>query len=197
VAEEDGRVTGYAQYRIRPGSWEDQHGDHTVVVRELIARTPGAVAGLWGLVLEHDLTARIEVSDRPEDDPLLGLLAGFRRIRPTMHDQLFVRVIDVPTALAARRYAAPGRLALSVHDPLGPTQVYRLEVGADGVADCRLTGDASDIELDIEDLGGCYLGRSRLLALARAGRLAGGARELVLADRMFGWEMAPWCQEMF
>ena len=76
------------------------------------------------------------------------------------------------------------------------TIVVELEGGPDG-ASCRLTDKAPDLVLDIEDLSGCYLGRSRFATLARAGRVGGDKNSLRLADQMFNWDPQPWCPEVF
>lgn len=188
---------GYLQYRLRRGRWADHHGDHEVRVVELLALDPSAAAGLWGLVLNHDLTAKVVAWGRPVDDPVFNLLAGYRRASARLGDQLWVRIMDVPGALTGRRYPVDGRITLAVGDPLdGSATGYRLDV-VDGSAECRRTDAHPDIELDLEDLGACYLGRPRLRELARAGRVRGAGAALALADHMFGWDPPPWCQEVF
>lgn len=196
VAEGPDGPEGYVQYRLKQG-WTDHHGDHTVRVRELVSLTPAAASALWNLVLTHDLAGTIEAHDLPVDEPLFDLLAAVRRAAPTLTDQLWVRVLDIPAALSARRYPVEGSLVFEVHDSFGDASgAYRLTGGPDG-ADCIRSTDPADIALDVEDLGACYLGRARFGALARAGRLTGSAEALRTADLMFTWDPAPWCQEVF
>lgn len=197
VATDGNRApTGYAQYRMK-GNWTNHHGEGTVQIEELIATTPEAAAGLWRFLWSHDLTARITTSHLPVDDPLFELLSAPRRAAPTVLDGLWVRVLDVPAALEARRYPADGSLALEVHDPMGMSGgVFRMEVD-DGVASVSPTGDTPDISLDIEDLGAGYAGWSRFGRLHRAGRVAGDPAALARADALFGWDPQPWCPEVF
>ncbi len=197
VVERSGTVEGYVQYRIKAGPWSDNHGDGEIRVRELIGTTPEASASLWSFVLGHDLTARITAHNVPEDDPLFSLLDGSRRSAPRIVDQMWLRILDVDAALRARTYASDGSLTMTIHDPSDRTlTTRRLEV-VDGRASVGSHVGEADIHLDIEDLSACYLGRSRFRELSRAGRLTGTPEALTLADNMFGWDPAPWCQETF
>jgi predicted acetyltransferase len=107
-------------------------------------------------------------------------------------------VLDVPAALAARSYASQGSLVLEVHASCEPASGgrFRLEVGPDG-ATCETTSATAEIALDASDLGAAYLGGRSLRALARAGRVQGSAEALAQADRMFAWDPAAWCPEVF
>lgn len=190
-------VEGYVQYRIKPGDWEHHHGDGELRLREVFAETPEAAASLWAYLLGHDLVASITTGMLPEDDLVFSLLDGWRRAMPTVVDQMWVRILDVPAALEARRFGTDGALTVAIHDPMDRSlSTHRLTV-EDGIGTVdHHTGDV-DITLDIEDLGAAYLGRSRFRRLARTGRLAGSPDALALADAMFGWDPAPWCQEVF
>lgn len=194
---EDGTPTGYVQYRVK-SDWDDLHGAHEVRVVELMATSPEAAAGLWSVVLSHDLAKTIKAELRPVDDPLFDLLAARRRAAPQITDSLWIRILDVPAALTARGYSAPGDVVIGAVDPLdGAASRYRLVVDADGTARCGVTEAEPDVELDLEDLGGAYLGWARFRRLAAAGRLRGRDEALATLDRMFTWDPAPWCPEVF
>ncbi len=189
--------SGYAQFRLKEG-WEREHGHHEVRVVELIGSDGPAWSGLWRHVVSHDLAGIIKADNRSVDDPIMDLLAGPRRARTTIGDGLWVRILDVIGALESRRYRGPGSLAITVHDPQRITDgTYRLEVDETGTARCSRTDDDADIEVDVEDLGAAYLGRSRFAALGRLGRVSGSARAMRTADALCGWDVAPWCPEVF
>jgi predicted acetyltransferase len=110
-----------------------------------------------------------------------------------------VRLLDLPGALAARRYAVEGTLVLEVSDALRPRNQgrFRLEGGPDGAA-CRPTDLPPDLALDVTDLGAAYLGGASLASLARADRVverSPGA--LARADRMFAASPRPVCTTHF
>jgi predicted acetyltransferase len=189
-------ASGYARYRVR-SKWEGGHGAGTVEVAELVAATPAAEAGLWGLVLNHDLVSSITVWHRPLDDPLLQLLEVPRRAGARLSDALWVRLLDVAAALEARGYAADGVLTLEVVEPGGgKSERVRLEVSG-GTASVQPVSTEPEITLDHEDLAAVYLGQPGFRRLARAGRLRGDPVALERADRMFSWDPAPWCPEVF
>lgn len=191
-----GEPEGYVRFRVAQ-KWEEGHGAGEIRVLELVDATPEAAAGLWSFLLGHDLVAEVK-AERPSDDTLPWLLAAPRRARRVVGDGLWVRVLDVPAALEARRYRAPGTVTFEISDPLGRVDGrYRLEVAEDGTGRCRPTDDRPDLVLDVEDLGASYLGAPRFAAGLRAGRMRGDQAAAVAADLMFGWDPSPWCPEVF
>jgi predicted acetyltransferase len=196
AVEGDDGIAGFAQYRFL-SKWDGGHGAGKVMVQELQGTTPESWSGLWGYLLGHDLTAIIKAPNRPTWDPIFDLLAGERRARASRQDALWVRIMDIPAALGARRYSAPLDLVFGVDDPMGDTSgSYRLMARDDG-AECRPTTDTPALEIDLEDLSACYLGRSRFAQLARSGRIRGDQASLAAADRAFTWSPEPWCPEIF
>jgi hypothetical protein len=110
-------------------------------VRMLVGLVPEAEAALWRYLFDMDLAGTIKLSGRPLDDPVRWRLADPRRLRVTdVGDHLWVRLLDVPGALAARRYAVADALVLEVTDALRPGNQgrFRLEGGPDG-ATCEPT----------------------------------------------------------
>ena len=196
VTEENGAVTGYVQYRFK-SNWTEGHGAGDVRIRELLGSTAESWAGLWRFVLDHDLTARIEASERPVDDPLFGLLSAPRRAHVTLSDSLWVRVMDVKTALEGRSYADTAGTVIQVHDPIDASLTkWRLDLSPEGSQVTPTDADA-EVELDLEDLSACFMGRSRFRQLALAGRLNGEPSDIAALERAFAWSPAPWCPEVF
>ena len=177
-----------------------------LTVRELMAVDPAASAALWADLLSRDLTTEFRIPRRPVDDPLLFQLADPRRTRPVLHDGLWVRIIDVPAALAGRRYSSPVDVVMEVRDEILPSNAGRWRLtprrgsgaGSGLAASCVPATSAADLVLDMTELGAAYLGGTRLGALAGAGRVAelrpGAARQLSAA---MSWDPAPWCPLVF
>ena len=194
-----GRVDGWVSYRIE-SRWPNGLAANIVKVRMLVGLTVEAEAALWRYLLDLDLAGTIRLQDRPVDDPVRWRLADPRRLRVTdVGDHLWVRLLDVPGALAARRYAVAGALVLEVTDALRPRNQgrFRLEGGPDG-ATCEPTTAPPDLAVDVADLGAAYLGGTSLVSLARAervGELTPGA--LPRADRMFAASPRPICTTYF
>ncbi len=185
VYEEEGRPLGYAKYAI---------GGDALHVQELMGLTPAAWAATWGYCLGMDLTTGATASRRPVDDPLPWMLADPARLRRSVSDRMWLRVVDVGPALERRRYATEGRLALEVRDEFCPWNegVYELD-GGEGGASCRQTRSAPDLALSASDLAAAYLGGVGFTTLARAGRVEERtAGALSVADGMFRTGVAPW-----
>ncbi len=189
-------VAGFAQYRSKQ-SWEEGHGAGTVEVKELIGTTPESWASLWSYVLSHDLVKQTKADLRPPWDPIFDLLAGTRRVGATRSDSYWVRIMDVPAALAARAYPSPVDTVLGVHDPMGDISgSYRLRADGNDV-ECALVDQEPDVSLDLEDLSASYMGRAKFRQLARAGRVSGDEPALAALDAAFTWDPQPWCPEIF
>ncbi len=105
VYEVDGRVEGYAVYGV-DGPWGPAGNDRSVTVQDLVATTPEAEAALWQFVCGIDLTQRVVHHWVPEDIELPWRLRDSRQMRTTsLRDWLWLRPLDVPVLLSARRYA--------------------------------------------------------------------------------------------
>ena len=195
-------VRGYSLYRST-ARWEEGTvlPDGAIDVWELIAADPAASAALWRDLLSRDLIASVTADLRPADDPLLYQLHDSRRARVRVVDNLWVRIIDLPGALARRAYASPVDVVLEVTDELLPANAgrWRLRAGGPGGgADCARTDEPADIALDVKELGAAYLGGTRLASVAAAGlvgELAPGA--VGSLSTAMSWDPAPWCPRIF
>jgi len=204
VADDAGTVRGYALFR-RKEKWAEAGPRGTVHVREAVAVDAAAAHRLWSFLLDLDLTATVEGPMLPADDPLLLLLVDRRGAVPRIGDNLWVRLLDLPVALAGRRYAAPLDVVLEVTDDRLPANAgrWRLVTGdrdADGAwtASVVRTGDDADLVIDVRELGAAYLGGRSIAAQARAGlvteRTTGSAQA---ASAAFAWGVAPVCSFVF
>jgi predicted acetyltransferase len=196
---EPSRVDGWISYRVE-NRWPDGLAANVIKVRMLVGLTGEAEAALWRYLLDLDLAGTIQLHGRPIDDPVRWRLADPRRLRTThVGDHLWVRLLDLPGALAARRYAVDDALVLEVSDPVRPRNQgrFRLEGGPDGAA-CEPTRAEPDLALDVADLGAAYLGGASLVSLARAERVAERTPGALLrADRMFAASPPPLCTTHF
>ena len=196
---EPGQPDGFAAWRIK-SDWTDGLPGSDLRVAEFVATTPGAHKALWRQILDVDLVRKVSAWKRPVDEPLRWLLRDPRRMMvKAQTDELWLRLLDIPACLAARRYPVEGKLVLDVTDTFRPDNSgrYVLEAGPDG-AESRRTDEAADLSLEVADLGAIYLGGVPATDLARAGRIVeekDGA--LLRADVMFAWDRAPYCGTMF
>jgi predicted acetyltransferase len=194
-----GRVEGWVSYRVE-NRWPSGLASNIINVRMLVGLVPEAEAALWRYLFDMDLAGTIKLLGRPVDDPVRWRLADPRRLRTTeVGDHLWVRLLDVAGALAARRYAVDDALVLEVSDPVRPRNQgrFRLDGGPDGAA-CEPTSATPDLALGVADLGAAYLGGTSLASLARAERVAELTEGALLrADRMFASAPPPICTTHF
>lgn len=195
--ETDGTVSGWTTYRVK-GDWQPHSPNNQIIVQDLLGTTPQAVAALWRFVLDHDLVRRVQRWSAPVDDPLTHLLANPRSLTVDVMDSLWLRLVDVDRALAARRYRVEVDVVFEVADVLCPWNAgrWRLAGGPEG-ATCTATDKPADVSLGVTELGAAYLGGVSLLELAAAGRVSGAADALSRASLAFGWDPLPWCPEVF
>ncbi len=198
VAEGPDGAKGYAIWRAT-GQWSATGPAGSVEVREMVADAADALRELWRFLLGVDLTRTVSYPFGSVDDPLLHLVEEPRRLAGALADALWVRVADLPTALAGRRYRVPVDVVLSVRDDLLPENagLWRLS-GDNSGATCASTSAEPDMSLDVRDLGAAYLGGTRLAALAAAARIREHRRgALAAADAAFSWHEPPSAVEMF
>jgi predicted acetyltransferase len=170
-----------------------------IEVDDFIAANETAYRDLFGYLAGIDVVSEIKLDDRPLDEPIRWQLTDGRALEQTSwFDHLWVRLLDVPAALAARDYAVQGRVVLDVVDHgLGGYGAGRvlLDVDESG-AQCKPTDEPADLRIDQRALASCYLGGHRLRQVAH------GVEELTpgslqRADVMFSVPLAPWNQTGF
>ncbi len=204
LAEDASGTRGYALY-AGVDTWAGFLPENVLTVRELMATDLAASAALCTDLLSRDLTTEFRLPRRPVDDPLLYQLADPRRTRPKLNDNLWVRIVDLPRALAGRRYACPVDVVLEVRDEIFPANAgrWRLTTGGEApggglAASCVRSSSPADLALDVTELGAAYLGGTRLGAMAGSGLVAelrpGATRQLSAA---LAWDPAPWCPMVF
>lgn len=166
-----------------------------ITVPEFFAATPEAYRDLWGYLAGMDVVDEIAVDERALDEQVRFLLGDARALETkSIFDYVWLRLLDVPAALAARTYGAHGSLVLDVVDESAPGYAAgRYELVADTSGSrCARTTASPDLRLDQRDLAAVYLGGHRLREVAIAGRvveLTPGAIERATA--MFGTALLP------
>jgi len=202
VYETDAGVEAYAVYKTKP-EWGVRGSSHQLLVDEAIGSTPRGTREIWRYLLSVDLVRTVKTSRLPSDHPLLALAAEPRRLGVTMGDGLWVRILEVKSALEGRTYGIDGRghgsVGFDLRDDYCPWNAGRWSVEVDnGRARVTRTEAEPDLALDANDLASLFLGGFTATALAAAGRVAelrpGG---LSAADALFPTALKPWCPQEF
>jgi predicted acetyltransferase len=169
--------------------------DRPLVVRDLHAADPAAAAALWRFALGVDLAVAV-TANCALDEPLELLLADPRDCATTgIDDEIWLRILDVPAALAARRFAPADPVLLGVRDDLleANAGVYRI---ADGTAE-RVDA-VPELECDAAGLAMAYLGdRSPSELVASGWWTSTDPAAVGAADAAFRTGVAPWAGTNF
>jgi predicted acetyltransferase len=193
------RPDGYALYRVRTDRALPEESAGIVEVEELVALTPQARYDLWSYLLAIDLAGRLDAPLLPVDDPLVALLRNPRTAETTQHDALWVRLLDVPSAIAGRAWSAEARLTVELTDDLLPQNAGRwlLDVGPAG-GRCTPTDAPADLALPVAELGATYLGGGSLVRAVDAGVVAEASPgAAAVFDHAARTARAPWNVTVF
>ena len=198
VLEVDGEARAYALYRTK-AEWGDRGPRNEITVMEVIGLDPAAERAVWAWLAGIDLVGRIKAWRTPVPHPLALSLRDLRRMGIGVGDGLWLRLVDLATALEGRSYEGSATTIVEVTDAFRPANAgrWRIEVTG-GSAAVTPTTDPADLALDTADLAAVYLGAFRFDDLLRAGRVTEcrpGA--VAAADRTFATHAPAWCSTPF
>lgn len=190
VHGEPGAESGFARYRpVNTENWfaSDQR---SIVVEDFFAPSADAYLGLLRFLLGLDLVHRVMFWMLPFDDALPWLFVDRRTAKTTaVHDETWLRVIDVQRALTARSYAGAGSVTIAVNDPVLQANSASFTITADGA---EPTTRRAQLHVGIDGLGAALLGGTSWRRLAAAGLArAADPATLDVADQLFAVPEAP------
>jgi predicted acetyltransferase len=194
--DETGAAVGFVRYKFRDDRWTHERPDNVVEALDLFAINVEYEARLWKYLADHDWVSEVTASTTRREDELWRELLVDRRVAwaGEQCDAEWIRMLDAPAALSARRYEVPGRVVLRVVDKDGHADgTFALDGGPDG-ATCGATAESPDITLPAAVLGSIYLGgftAGRFGALGMLDEHRAGA--VARLSAMFQTAIAPWC----
>jgi predicted acetyltransferase len=195
--ERHGRPDGFLSYRQFADSDPYGRPRGTLRVEELFGTSAEVEAQLWQHCIGNPLVSAITATRRPVNDPVSARLRDPRAWRQTVREDMGICFLDIPAALAARRYSREDAVVLEVIDLDGDRRRFVLEGGLAG-AHCERSTRSADLTVSLSALGSAYLGDVSLVELAASGQAAehtpGSLRR---ASAMFSWTPAPWVQDTF
>jgi predicted acetyltransferase len=191
----DGVDDGYAFYSIKWIEGEFAEVGGTCELHHLHATSTAVELALWTFLTEIGLSRRIVCVGRPVDDPVRLVAADYRGYQVKERwDEQWLRLLDVPTALAARTYHDRTPVSIAVTDPWFPENDGTYRVSGDGVT---RTTDAPDLTAPITAVSAAYLGGTSWADLLSIGAVQGSPDAARRADDLFRQTPAPWCGSHF
>jgi predicted acetyltransferase len=193
---DDGTYDGFAVYE--PKSIEDAFdvAESQLQVHDLQAADSAVAASLWRFLLDIDLVNQVRVVDRPLDEPLELWLTDRRQCRTVAtYDDLWLRLVDVETALQQRAFGSAEPVTIEVADSMLPTNSGCYRISGQGVE--RSTGQPQ-LSMDVATLASLYLGDHPVSRMVEAGRIQVHDAEAVpRAEELFRTGRLPWCGTNF
>jgi predicted acetyltransferase len=196
-AREDDEWRGYVVYDVARSPDAGQR----LRVRDFVALDSDAYVGLVRYLLRHDIASPLQWW-APLDDPFLSLLDDPGRVQVAYEQGMFLRVVDVAGAFAARPCLtdAPGQsLTLELTDEAAPWNAgcWRLEAD-DGCTLAQKCEDPPGLSLDVSLLAALFDGFLSPSQAARGGLLkVHSEAALAAADRIFAVLCPPFTADYF
>lgn len=168
-ATRDGRDVGAAYFHRTP-KWSNGRAEGTVGTFFLISTDAGARLALAKRLVDLDLMGTTEYWVAPDDALALWLPSPRSLGGSGVNDNLWLRIVDLPLAVAERGHAIDVDLVVEVTDTIlaenaGPWQW----TASGGAGSLTRRDEAADLTLDIRDLSAVWLGGQTLAARAAAG----------------------------
>ena len=190
-----GTLDGWVAYRPEEDTSDDPRAGSGLRVLDFQFADQGAANDLWRYLIGVDMIDNTIAYYRPMDDPIEATLVNAHAIRSEADDELWLRIVDVPAALAARTYGVAPPVVIEIVDSLLPTNSGRYRVGPHAT---ESTSDPAALTMDVEALAMLYLGTWRASTLAGIGRITvTDPTALTTADRLFAVNQPAWTGTMF
>lgn len=190
-----GDLDGWVSYKPAEDTSGDVRAGATLYVLDFQAADQAVLNDLWRYLVGVDLIDEIVAYYRPLDDPIEAMLVDAYAVRGDTEGELWLRITDVPAALAARTYGFAEPVVIEVVDPLLPNNSGRYRVSPQGM---ERTTSTPALTMDADVLAMIYLGAWRPSVLAGIGRITvADAAALPAADRLFAVEQPAWNGSLF
>ncbi len=190
-----GAVDGWVAYKPQDENSSDPRANAGLRVLDFQALDQGVENDLWRYLIGIDLVDDVLAYFRPTDDPIEAMVTDSYAVRSERDDELWVRVVDVPAALAGRTYGDGAPVVIEVVDRLLPANSGRYRISPQGMEE---TTAPADLTVDVEVLAMLYLGAWQASVLAAVGRVTvTDPAALPAADRLFAVDRPAWNGSLF
>jgi predicted acetyltransferase len=189
----DDTPEGYVVFTHEPGGAKM----FDLVVRDMVALTQGAARRIWTLLADHRSSSESVRWVGPPNEPVMHVLAEYGATVSRWQGWM-LRLLDVPAALAGRRY--PANLRMTVHlevmDPtLGWNDGRFVMQLSKGTAKVDPGGDAK-VRITVNALAALFTGYLSPWDLKRLGTIDGPDDSLALLAQAFAGPI-PWMPDFF
>ncbi|WP_331716038.1 GNAT family N-acetyltransferase [Tessaracoccus coleopterorum] len=179
----DGVVDGFALFKFK--GWDEAP---RAEVQKMCAPDVTVERALWRALAGMDLI-RTLTHEGSTGDPLPLSLADARAVKVKgVGDWVWLRLLNLPTAVAGRAFDADGRLVIRVDDAMGYADGTWLLSVTDGVGICERSDAEPAVRLDVDTLALLWHGDRGAQEVARAGLVSGSADGIRTLGRLLRWD---------
>ncbi|WP_461109408.1 GNAT family N-acetyltransferase [Tessaracoccus terricola] len=184
----DGVPDGFATFR------HDGWGSSPIntSVQMLCSPDPAIDRALWEALAATDLVERLSYGMSHPADPLYtALVDPWAVTQKSTGDAVWLRVLDLPRAVAGRGFEGDGEVVVSISDAMGYCAgTWRISVHEGRGTAVPSTSDA-EVSLDISTLARIWLGDRSASELAWAGLVGGSREDVARLSRIFATVEPP------
>jgi predicted acetyltransferase len=197
----DGEARGHVVYQTYHDETVTSGPAQVLDVKDLVYLDLDAYRGLWEYIRRHDLVGSVRITQCiGPDDPAPDLLLEPRVLNRRTWDGIWMRVVDVESAVPQRPYSDRGELTFAVHgDDMCDWNNGTYLIETDGkTTEVRRTDRNPDLTVTPNALATLLAGHRTATHLHRAGRLeARHESALRTADALFRTNYPPNCPNNF
>lgn len=184
----DGVPDGFATYKN--DGWGDSPISTSVAM--LCSPDPAIDRALWHALATTDLIDRLTYQMSHPADPLRAAITDPWAVRQiNAGDAMWLRILDLPSAVAGRGFEGDGEVVLAVSDAMGYCAGTWLISVRDGCGVAVPSTDDPGISLDISSLARIWLGDRSASELAWAGLVRGSRNDVARLSRIFATAEPP------
>lgn len=195
----DSQAVGYVAYTLRSDKVGHAARGQEIKIRDLAWLDVDAYRSLWSFLSHHDLVGRISWNNAPLDDPAMLLMREPRMLHCCDTEGSWMRISDVPGALAARGYQGEGSIVISVvGDDFAPWNNGNWQVEcAHGEVEVSQVGTAADASMSIGALTGLFTGMFSARQLVNAGQIQAEEPAVQTLEQIFVTRYKPHCPDHY
>lgn len=174
-------------------TWENGEPGGDVSLWTWATTTAASERRLFSTVGDLDLVSKVKARNIAPDSPLPLLVKDIRGAHFALRDNLWVRLLDLPAALAARTYLADADVTIKVADKQLPANdgVWRVTIEGGNATATKTDAVDADVALSMQELSAAYLGGVTIGSLANAGLVTGDAEAITALSTAFAGDQKP------
>lgn len=182
----DGVPDGFALFTFK--GWDDAP---QAKVHKVCAAEAPVERALWKALADMDLIETLTYDLSSPSDHLPLALSDSRAVKVTgLGDWVWLRIFDLPGAVAGRAFDVDGELTLRVSDPMGYVDgTWRLTV-ADGAGTVEPTDAEPDVTLGVDTLALLWHSDRTAPQAAEAGLIEGSEAAVRRFGRLLHWDQS-------